>query len=108
VDRLQGEIGPLPTLLVRGFALARAGRLAEGRTCAEAIEQAAGARYLPAFYLAALWSSLGEKERAFTRLATAVEQRSTLLVTLDVEPAFDPLRADPRFAAFRRAVGLAR
>ncbi|MCU0291486.1 MAG: tetratricopeptide repeat protein [Thermoanaerobaculaceae bacterium] len=108
LDRLEGETGPPPTLLARGFVLARAGRLSEGRACAETAEQSAVARHVPAFYVAALWSSLGEKDRAFAWLDRAVEQRSTLLVTLDVEPAFDPIRADPRFAAVRRTVGLMR
>lgn len=108
LDRLEGETGPAPILLARGFVLARAGRLSEGRACAETAEQSAVARHVPAFYVAGLWSSLGEKDRAFTWLDRAVEQRSTLLVTLDVEPAFDPIRADPRFAAVRRTVGLMR
>ena len=44
--------------------------------------------------------------RAFEWLRRACEERATALVNVDVEPAFDGLRADPRFAGLRRCVGL--
>lgn len=40
---------------------------------------------------------LGEKDLAFEFLNKAVEQRRWLIYTLNVEPAFDSLRDDPRF-----------
>jgi len=40
-------------------------------------------------------------------LEAAYVQHSNTLATLKVEPGFDPLRADPRYQALLRRVGLA-
>jgi hypothetical protein len=40
---------------------------------------------------------LGDKDLAFEFLNKAVENRKWLIYTLNVEPAFDSLRDDPRF-----------
>jgi hypothetical protein len=42
---------------------------------------------------------LGESGKAVRLLEEAVEERSSWLVFLDVDPRFDPLRSDPRFQA---------
>ncbi len=49
---------------------------------------------------------LGEIEQAFEYLNKAFEKRHSQMVMLNVEPAFDSLRGDPRFAELVRRVGL--
>lgn len=48
---------------------------------------------------------LNEKEQAFEYLNKAFEEKSTSLIMLKVEPAFDSLRDDPRFDELLRRVG---
>ena len=63
-------------------------------------------RYVPAFCLALIYVGLGETDLAFKSLSKAVEERSSWLVSLTVEPMLEPLRSDPRFAELVRSVGL--
>jgi hypothetical protein len=48
------------------------------------------------------------KEQALAWLEKAYKQHSNLMTTRKVEPAFDPLRSDPRFKDLQRRVGLER
>ena len=50
---------------------------------------------------------MGNKDQAFAYLEKAYLQHSSILVTLKVEPRFDPLRSDPRYQDLLRRVGLA-
>ena len=52
--------------------------------------------------------ALGETDRAFELLEKALEARDWQMALLKVEPAFDGLRSDPRFAALVDRVGLPR
>jgi DNA-binding winged helix-turn-helix (wHTH) protein/Tfp pilus assembly protein PilF len=56
-----------------------------------------------------LWAHLGmgNKEEALADLERAYSGHFSVLITLKVEPAFDPLRSDPRFQDLLRRVGLA-
>jgi len=54
-------------------------------------------KYVSAYEIALLYSRLGDKARAFDWLEKAYEERSSALVYLKVEPAFDNVRQDPRF-----------
>ena len=45
---------------------------------------------------------LGDLDQAFAWLDKAYDERSHWLLYLNVEPKFDLLRPDPRFAALRR------
>jgi len=62
--------------------------------------------YVPAFCFALIYVGLGENDLAFESLNKAVEERSSWLVSLNVEPMLEPLRSDPRFAELVRNVGL--
>jgi DNA-binding winged helix-turn-helix (wHTH) protein/TolB-like protein/Tfp pilus assembly protein PilF len=57
--------------------------------------------------LAVHYARLGEKERALARLQKAVEDHEFFVIALNVEPEWDSYRADPRFVALVRRVGLA-
>ena len=58
-------------------------------------------------YTKALYhASLGEKDRAFTELNRAYENREAFLIRLKVDPRLEPLRSDPRFADLVRKVGI--
>ena len=49
---------------------------------------------------------LGEKDEAFAALDAAVAKRHPIMSEYHLEPAFDPLRDDPRFAAIAKRMGL--
>jgi hypothetical protein len=70
------------------------------------IRDRAGPTYVGADDIAAVYIGLGETDRAFEWLQRACEERATALVNLKVEPAFDGLRNDRRFANLLRCVGL--
>jgi TolB-like protein/DNA-binding SARP family transcriptional activator len=88
---------PLPTALL-GYAYAVSGRGSEARLVAAALENGRRERYVSPAYLAAIHVGLGEHERAFEWLARAEEERDDWMIYLAVEPVFDAIRHDPRFA----------
>ena len=97
-SRVRGPLGRL---------YGRAGRGSEARALlAELLRDRAGASYTAADDVAAVYSGLGETDKAFEWLARSCEERGAALVNLKVEPAFDPLRGDPRFAELMHCVGL--
>ena len=55
-----------------------------------------------------LWAQLGlgKRDETFAWFEKAYLNRSNLLTMLKVNPAFDPLRDDPRFGDLMRRVGL--
>src|SRR5262249_21430566 len=58
--------------------------------------------------LAWLYTRLGEKDRAFEWLQKAYEERDMSLIELYMDPSWEILRPDPRFAELLRRIGLAR
>ena len=56
-----------------------------------------------------MWAYLGmgNTQQTFAYLEKAYAAHSNILVSLKVEPCFDPLRGDPRFQELLRKVGLA-
>lgn len=51
-------------------------------------------------------TALNERDQAFAYLERAREGHESFLIFSRVDPLFDPLRADPRFAVFLGAIGL--
>lgn len=56
--------------------------------------------------LAQAWAALGNRDRAFAWLDRALEERHGLIVFAAVDPAFECVRDDRRFAALLRRIGL--
>ena len=54
--------------------------------------------YVSSYDLAILYVGLGDKDRALEQLNKSYEDRAGFIIYLNVEPLFDPLRPDPRFA----------
>jgi len=61
--------------------------------------------YVSPYVLAALQAELGDQDEALAALERALEARDPMLVSLDVDPAFDPIRADRRFQEIVARVG---
>jgi DNA-binding winged helix-turn-helix (wHTH) protein/TolB-like protein len=59
-----------------------------------------------AFDLAAIHLDLGDRKSALAWLERAVDDDSQMMLYLDVEPLFDPLRDEPRFRAVSRRFGI--
>jgi len=53
--------------------------------------------YVSSYDVALVYAGLGEKNQALTWLERAYEEHSDEMVLLNLEPAFDGLRAEPRF-----------
>ncbi len=82
------------------------GRVAEARACVEAAAKSETALRAP-YSMACRYATLGDADEAFRWLERALQARQPDLVSLNVDPAMDGLRSDPRFARYQRAVGFA-
>ena len=100
---LSGDSPDEPASL--GLAYALSGKSGEARKIMEELKQRSKRKYLSSIIIATLHAALGEKDQAFALLDKAYDERDTLLILLKVEPMFDPLRSDPRFADLVRRVG---
>jgi DNA-binding winged helix-turn-helix (wHTH) protein/TolB-like protein/Tfp pilus assembly protein PilF len=87
-------------------AYAMSGRRAEAKKVLAEVEKLSQQRYVSPYYVAMIYAALGEKEQALAFLERAYGERSRRLVFLKVNPVWDSLRSDPRFADLVRRVGL--
>jgi tetratricopeptide (TPR) repeat protein len=93
-------------LAALGWALGRTGRASEAREIIRRLNSLSQTRYVAPLDLAMVEIGLGDADAAFRSLDRAVEERNAWLIFLNVEPMFDPIRADPRFAKLVARVGL--
>jgi serine/threonine-protein kinase len=70
------------------------------------LEALAKERYVSPLELARLEAQAGEREKAFAHLEAAFVERSSGLVLLKVDTAWDRIRDDTRFAALVKKVGI--
>ncbi len=87
------------------YYYAVSGQPIEARKVLHELDQLAAQEWVSPITLARIHVGLGENDRAFALLRKAYEEHSDHLLNL-LDPAFDPLRADPRFATLLRGVGL--
>jgi DNA-binding winged helix-turn-helix (wHTH) protein/TolB-like protein/Tfp pilus assembly protein PilF len=70
------------------------------------MKDAAKTEYVEPGQLAYLYTRLGMKDEALTELERAVADRDIFILQLKIDPAFDSLRDDPRYAQLLRRIGL--
>jgi TolB-like protein/Flp pilus assembly protein TadD len=88
-----------------GYAHALSGRRGEALAILSKLK--GGKEYVSPARLAMLYAALGDKEAAFRSLERAYAERDSQLQKLQVDPRYDGLRSDPRFADLLRRMGLA-
>jgi eukaryotic-like serine/threonine-protein kinase len=64
-------------------------------------------RYVSPYEFALVHIGMGDKEEAFACLEKALDDHSSWLIWIRMEPTFDLLRSDPRFVAIALRLGLA-
>ena len=88
------------------YALAVCGDHEGARAVLERLRAESSSRHVSSYSLALIHLALGEAETALELLDRAYQEHDDALVTLKVNPRFDPLRGQPRFAELLRRVGL--
>jgi serine/threonine-protein kinase len=91
-----------------GHALALLGRAEEAHKVLDELLEIGERKYLPAIYLAGIFTGLNDKDQAMHWLEKAFLDHSDYLVYLQMEPTFDSLHSDPRFQDLARRIGLPR
>ena len=86
-----------------GYVYAMSGRRTEAEKLIHELSQRS---YVAAYEIALIHTGLGEKDRAFTWLHKALEDPTGWLIYIKVEPGFDSLHSDPRFAELLRNMKL--
>ena len=81
-----------------GYVYARSGRTQDAERVLKEMKAESQRRYVSGFFVAMVCTWLGRKEEAIQWLERAEQQNDYQLSWISVDPAFDPLRSDPRFA----------
>jgi len=100
MDRSPGSLEFLAT------AYAHAGRRREALRLINELKQRRKTSYVSADALVDPYLALGDYDEAFVWLERAYQEKSGGLQYLKVDPVFDPVRKDPRFADLEHRVGL--
>jgi tetratricopeptide (TPR) repeat protein len=98
--------GESSTAAAIGRAYSISGYKGALRTWIQVLTSPSDHGYVPPAFIASLYARLGENDHAFEWLAKAHQERDSDLVFLKVEPVWDNLRSDPRYADMLRRIGL--
>ncbi len=88
-----------------GFVQAQLGNRAEAQRVLDELAAASKRGYTPAFYFAMVYAGLGDKDRAFTWLDKAYDERFARLAYLRQEEFWSPIRGDARYAKLVTRIG---
>ncbi len=110
IRELEGGVsrsGRTPVLMAAlGRVYALSGRQAEARKILDELKERSKQIYVAPSFLAYIHAGLRENDQAFAWLEKGYAERDAWLLLLKLEPRFDSLRSDPRFADLVRRVGL--
>jgi TolB-like protein/DNA-binding winged helix-turn-helix (wHTH) protein/Tfp pilus assembly protein PilF len=89
-----------------GYAYAVAGKEKAAREVLHNLESLSKRKYVSAYLIATVYAGLGDRDRAFGSLETALEQRDCRMPYLKIDSLLASLRSDPRFGKMVRRTGL--
>ncbi|HKP69234.1 MAG TPA: hypothetical protein VJV05_08120 [Pyrinomonadaceae bacterium] len=92
--------------VVIGQAYAEQGKRTEAEQQISRLRELGKTRYIRPYYLASIYTALGEKDKAFAELERSYVERDCYLGRISVDPFLDPLRDDPRFKDLMRRMKL--
>ena len=93
-------------LAALGRSLALSGKKTLAQGSLRKLETIARQRYVSPFEFAMMRFALGQTDIGFKWLSKACEERAFDVLALKVDPRFQPLKADSRFQALIREIGL--
>jgi len=93
-------------LALIGHEYALSGEKAKAAGTISKLQQLSTHKYVPAIYVALVYTGLHDLDHSFAWLDKAFNERSEYLVYLPTEPLADPLRGDPRFSQLLQRLGL--
>jgi TolB-like protein/DNA-binding winged helix-turn-helix (wHTH) protein/Flp pilus assembly protein TadD len=99
-ERARSVSGDANQIASLGYIYGAMGRKEDAQRELSQLLALAKQQFVPAFYVALLYTGLGDKDRAFEWLEKAYQERSGYLMEVHIDPMFDPLRSDPRFQRF--------
>jgi TolB-like protein/Tfp pilus assembly protein PilF len=94
------------SLALLGYGNARTGEREKSLKIISELKAASERSFVPALFVALVYTGLENKDQAFTWLEKAYEERFNRLAYLNVDALWDPIRSDPRFADLLRCVGI--
>jgi len=101
---LERAVRSYDVMIVR--ALAALGRREEAEEIMTRLENESKQQYVRSEYLAMGHGALGNMDAAFDSLERAYQARSAGLIYLHLDPGYDPLRADARYADILARIGV--
>jgi eukaryotic-like serine/threonine-protein kinase len=89
-----------------GYVYAVSGRRADALRTADELKDLSSHAYVDSYLIAEIYAVLGEKNMALQWLGRGYEEHSSNMVYLAIDPPWDGMRSDPRFADLLSRIGL--
>lgn len=90
-----------------GYTYGQAGQQEKARSCLLKVAKLSTGRYIAPYFYAMVHASLGNHDEAFRLLRESLNDRSTPMTFLNVDPRWDILRSDARFSSILTHLALA-
>ena len=90
------------SIAARGFVAGIAGRRREASDALAELRHLSEQRFVTSYGVALVYAGLGQNDDAFAWLEKAFDERSNWLVWLRLDPRWNGLRSDPRFAQLEK------
>jgi tetratricopeptide (TPR) repeat protein len=101
---VDGETGRILADLAQAYALS--GQKSEALKILARLEHSSTAAFVSTWDLALVHTALGDRKAAIDLLEESADQKVGWIILLGVDPAFDSLRAEPRFEKLKQRVGI--
>jgi tetratricopeptide (TPR) repeat protein len=89
-----------------GWVYAVAGRKSEALRIAQQVKELSSHAYVDSYQFATIYAGLPDKDEVFRLLEKGYKERSAAMSWLAVDPFWESVRSDPRYADLLRRIGL--